>query len=320
MRAAILDDKSLQIGGKSPWGPLSTLCEWTAYDGTPKELVVERSKGADILIVNKVEITSSVMEQLPGLKCIAVAATGTNVVDLAAAKKRGIPVCNTPAYGTDAVAQHVFALLLELCRHTALHDASIRRGDWAACGEFCYWLTPQVELTGKTLGIFGYGNLGRRVAEIAHAFRMDVIACTHSPKPLPDFRPFSFVSKEELFARSDIITLHSPLTAETKGLVCAETLSLMKPGSVIINTSRGGAVNSADVAEALRSGRLSAFAADVLEHEPPSADDPLLTAPNVLLTPHLAWATDNARQNIIDITIENIRKFMEGSPQNVVNM
>ena len=320
MRAVILDDKSLQIGGESPWGPLRQLCEYEAYAGTPPDLVVERSREADILIVNKVEINAAVMDQLPRLKCIAVSATGTNIVDSAAARERGIPVCNTPAYGTDAVAQHVFALLLELCRRTSLHDASIRRGDWAACGDFCYWLTPQMELTGKTLGIFGYGNLGRRVAEIAHAFRMDVIACAHSPKPLPDFTPFAFVSGEELFARADIITLHCPLTDETRNLVRREMLERVKPGCIIVNTSRGGTVNSADVAEALRSGRLAAFAADVLEHEPPSPDDPLLSAPNTLLTPHLAWATDNARRNIVSITIENIRAFMQGRPQNAVNM
>ncbi len=320
MRVVILDDKSLQTGGESPWEQLSAVCEWKAYDGTPRELVIERSLDADILVVNKVVITEAILDRLPRLKCIAVSATGTNVVDSAAARKRGIPVCNTPAYGTDAVAQHVFALLLELCRRTSLHDASIRRGDWAKCGDFCYWLTPQIELTGRTFGVFGYGNLGRRVAEIAHAFRMNVIACSHSPKPLPGFSPFAFVSKEELFRQSDIITLHCPLTDETRGLVCKETLSLVKPGCILINTSRGGAVNGADTAEALKSGRLAAFAADVLEHEPPSPDDPLLAAPNTLFTPHLAWTTDNARRNIVSITIDNIRKFMEGTPQNAVNM
>ena len=182
MRIVILDDKTLQMGNESPWIALGALGEWIAYDSTPAELVLERSVDADVLVVNKVVLDAGIIGALPRLKCIAVTAAGTNVVDGEAAKKRGIPVCNTPAYGTDAVAQHVFALLLEFCRRSSLHDASIRRGDWARRGDFCYWLTPQIELTGKTMGVYGYGNLGKRVAEIAHAFRMNVIACTHSPR------------------------------------------------------------------------------------------------------------------------------------------
>ena len=320
MRIVILDDDSLRMSEQSPWTALDGLGQWTAYGATPPESVAERASDADVLVINKVLLDAEILGRLPRLKCIAVTAAGTNVVDGAAARARGIPVCNTPAYGTDAVAQHAFALLLELCRRTALHDKSIRDGEWTRRGTFCYWLTPQVELTGKTLGVFGYGNLGRRVAELGHAFGMKVVACSHHPQPMPDFAPFAFVDKEELFSVADVISLHCPLTSETKGLVSARTLGMMKPGGIIINTCRGPVCSSADVAEALRSGHLAAFGADVLEQEPPAADDPLLSAPNTLLTPHLAWATNGARQNIIDITVENIRCFAAGNPQNVVNV
>ncbi|WP_298067735.1 D-2-hydroxyacid dehydrogenase [uncultured Mailhella sp.] len=319
MKIVILDGCALNMGVADPWSRLGEFGEWVMYETTPQELLAERAQDADILVINKAPIDAGLLERLPRLKLIAVTAAGTNVVDLKAAGERGIPVCNTPAYGTDAVAQHVFALLLELCRHTALHTESVRRGDWRRRQEFCYWLTPQIELTGKTLGIFGFGDLGRRVAEIGHAFRMKVIACAHRPMPKPGYEPFEFVSREELFRCSDVLSLHCPLTAETRGLVCAETLALMKNGSLLINTSRGPVVSDKDVADALNSGHLAGFAADVLEEEPPQDDDPLLTAPNVLLTPHIAWATSGAMSNIAEITAENIRRFLAGNPQNVVN-
>lgn len=318
MKITVLDGRTLQTGMAFPW-PVDGPDEWTCYESSTSEEVRERAAGAEVLVINKVVMDAALMDALPDLRCIAVTAAGTNVVDGRAAAERGIVVCNTPAYGTDAVAQHVFALLLELCRRTSLHDESVRRGDWGRCGDFCYSLTPQVELTGKTFGVFGFGNLGRRVAEIAHAFGMNVIACAHRPVPAPGYEPFAFVSKEELFRRADVISLHCPLTEETRGLVCRETLSLMKPGSIIINTARGPVVRGEDVAEALRGGRLGGFAADVLEQEPPSMDDPLLSAPHTLITPHLAWMTDGARRNIVSITLENIRRYKEGNPQNVVN-
>ncbi len=319
MRIVVLDDETLRMGRGSPWTALEKIGDVMAYAATPADLVEERAREADVLVVNKVVLDADLIGRLPRLRCVAVTAAGTNVVDVAAARKRDIPVCNTPAYGTDAVAQHVFALLLELCRRTSLHDASIRNGEWARRGSFCYWLTPQVELTGRTMGVFGYGNLGKRVAEIAHAFGMKVIACSHRPQPEPAFAPFEYVGGDELFRRADVISLHCPLTEETRGLVCARTLAMMKPGGIVINTCRGPVCDSADVADALRSGHLAAFAADVLEHEPPAPDDPLHSAPNTLLTPHLAWATNGARQNIIDITVRNICCFAAGAPQNVVN-
>ena len=319
MKIVVLDGYTLRAGMESPWPASDDADEWMCYDRTSAGDVAERSVGAEILVVNKVVMDAALMDALPSLRCIAVTAAGTNVIDLKAAGQRGIVVCNTPAYGTDAVAQHVFALLLELCRHTAMHDASVRRGDWARCEDFCYALTPQVELTGKTFGVFGFGNLGRRVGEIAHAFGMKVLACAHRPVPAPDYEPFAFVSREELFRRSDVISLHCPLTEETRGLVCRDTLALMKPGTLLINTSRGPVVRGVDVADALREGRLGGFGADVLEREPPAADDPLLSAPRSLITPHIAWMTDGARRNIVSITLENIRRFREGTPQNVVN-
>lgn len=319
MKIVVLDGYTLRAGMESPWPFSDAVDEWVCYDRTPADKVAERSAGAEILVVNKIVMDADLLDRLPTLRCIAVTAAGTNVIDIEAAGARGITVCNTPAYGTDAVAQHVFALLLELCRHTALHDASVRRGDWARSEDFCYALTPQVELTGKTLGIFGFGNLGRRVAEIGHAFGMKVLACTHRPVPAPRYEPFAFVSREELFCNADVISLHCPLTEDTRGLICRKTLDMMKPGALLINTSRGAVVCGADVAEALHEGRLGGFGADVLEVEPPAGDDPLLSAPRSIITPHIAWMTDGARRNIVSITLENIRRFREGNPQNVVN-
>ncbi len=319
MKIVILDGCALNMGVSDPWSRFSEFGEWVMYEKTPEEKLEERAKEADILIINKAPLSGALLKKLPRLKLIAVTAAGTNVVDVKTAGAMGVPVCNTPAYGTDAVAQHVFALLLELCRHTALHSESVRTGEWRRRKEFCYWLTPQIELTGKTLGIFGFGDLGHRVGEIGHAFKMKVIACAHRPMPKPGYEPFEFVSKEELFRRSNVLSLHCPLTTETKGLVCAETLALMKPDSIIINTSRGSVVSGRDVAVALKQGRLAGFAADVLEEEPPMDDEPLFSAPNTLFTPHIAWATSGAMSKIVDITEENIRSFLAGRLQNVVN-
>ncbi len=320
MNIVVLDGYTLRAGQKNyPWPVSDDVDTWTCYDRTAPEDVVTRAAGADILVVNKTVLDAELLDRLPALRCVAVTAAGTNIIDGKAAGERGIAVCNTPAYGTDAVAQHVFALLLELCRHTALHDASVRRGDWGRSEDFCYALTPQVELTGLTLGIFGFGNLGRRVAEIGHAFGMKVLACAHRPVPAPGYEPFAFVSREELFRRSDVVSLHCPLTEETRGLVNRETLNMMKPGALLINTARGPVVCGSDVAEALREGRLGGFGADVLEVEPPADDDPLLSAPHSIITPHIAWMTDGARRNIVAITMENIRRFKAGDPQNVVN-
>ena len=319
MKIVVLDGFTLQEGMEPLWPVARSADEWIYHERSSAEQVMERAADADILVINKVIIDAALMDRLPLLKCIAVTAAGTNVVDLEAAGKRGIVVCNTPDYGTDSVAQHVFALILELCRHTALHDESVRRGDWARCRDFCYSLTPQIELTGKTLGILGFGHIGRRVAEIGHAFGMNILACSHHTESAPDYAPFSFASREELFRQSDIISLHCPLTEETRGLISRKALAMMKPAVLIINTSRGPVVCGKDVAEALHAKRIGGFAADVLEHEPALPGDPLLTAPYSLITPHIAWMSDGARRKIADITLANIRAFQEGHPQNVVN-
>jgi glycerate dehydrogenase len=281
---------------------------------------LERAQGAQTLITNKTPLRAETLAALPDLRCICVLATGYDVIDVAAAKAGNIPVCNTPAYGVDSVAQHVFALLLELCRGVARHDASVRDGEWGRRREYCYWLSPQVELTGKTMGIVGFGNNGRRVGELAHAFGMEVLAYEPGPRAAaPAYAPFAFVGLEELFARSHVISLHCPLTDATRAMVNATRLASMRKGAMIINTARGPLLDEAAVAAALHSGQLGGLGADVLTEEPPQADNPLLKSPNSYITPHIAWASLRARHNIISITEGNVRAFVEGRPQNVVN-
>jgi len=319
MRIVILDGHTLNPGDLS-WDGLKVFGDLIVYDSTPHDKIVERAQGAQSLITNKTPLRADTLAALPDVRCICVLATGYDVVDIAAARDRKIPVCNTPAYGVDSVAQHVFALLLELCRGAARHDASVRDGEWERRREFCYWLSPQVELTGKTMGIAGFGNNGRRVGELAHAFGMEVLA--YDPKPdvrAPAYAPFAFVGLDELFARSHVISLHCPLTDATRAMVNAQRLALMQKGSLIINTGRGPVLDEAAVAEALHSGQLGGLGADVLAVEPPLADNPLLKTPNTCITPHIAWASLRARSNIINITAANLRGFVEGKPQNVVN-
>jgi len=319
MRIVILDGYTLNPGDLS-WDELKALGDLSVYDSTPHDTLLERAQGAQVLITNKTPLRADTLAALPDARCICVLATGYDVVDVAAARARNIPVCNTPAYGVDSVAQHVFALLLELCRGVARHDASIRDGEWGRRREFCYWLSPQVELTGKTMGIVGFGNNGRRVGELAHAFGMAVLA--HEPKPgvvAPSYAPFAFVALDELFATSDVISLHCPLTDATRAMVNADRLAAMREGALIINTGRGPLLDEAAVAAALHSGRLGGLGTDVLAVEPPLADNPLLQSPNTYITPHIAWASLRARRNIIDITVANLRGFVEGKPQNVVN-
>jgi glycerate dehydrogenase len=317
VRIVILDGYTLNPGDLS-WDPVAAFGELAVYDRTPEEAISERAAGAHILITNKTPLRAGMQAALPDLRCICVLATGYDVVDIAAAKARNIPVCNTPAYGVDSVAQHVFALLFALCRNAALHDASVRAGRWRECADFCYWLTPQTELTGKVMGIAGFGNIGRRVGELARAFGMEVLAAD-LPSDRPAAYPVTFVELDELFARSDVLSLHCPLTESTRAMVNKERLGLMKKGAFLINAARGPLLDEAAVAEALHSGRLGGLGADVLSVEPPSADNPLLGTPNTFITPHIAWAGLNARQTIIRMTAENIEAFMEGKPRNVVN-
>lgn len=289
--------------------------ELTAYDATAPELVVERAKDAQILLVNKVKLTREVLECLPHLRYIGVLATGYDNVDCQAARQRGIVVTNVPGYSTDSVAQLVFALLLELCHQTGRHSETVKAGQWAAQPYYCYWVSPLVELAGKTMGIFGMGRIGRRTAEIAQAFGMRVLTCSRTKK---DVSGVEWVDWDELLRESDVISLSSPLTEQTRGLIDRDALSRMKKTAFLINTSRGGLLNEQDVREALDQGVIAGAAVDVLSTEPPQADNPLLGAKNILITPHIAWATTEARTRLLEIVRGNIAAWLEGRAQNQV--
>lgn len=325
MKIVVLDGYTLNPGD-NPWDPLAALGELTVYDRTAPADVLARSRGAEVIITNKVRLNAEILAALPDLRCIGVIATGYDVVDIAAAGARGIPVMNVVNYGTEAVAQHVFALLLELCRRTALHDAGIRAGRWAAGPDWCFWDTPQVELTGKTMGILGFGTIGRRVAALACAFGMNIIAASArksaaelAASAAPVAFPVEFVELDALFRRSDVLSLHCPLTDQTRAIVNASTLAAMKDGALLLNLARGPLLDEAAVAAALASGKLAGLGADVVSVEPIAAGNPLLHSPNTLLTPHIAWATLSARKNITRIISENIAGWMAGRPKSVVN-
>lgn len=279
--------------------------------------MVQRAKDADAILINKVNITRELLAQLPRLKYIGELATGYNNIDLDAAHERGITVTNIPAYSTDSVAQHVFALLLNVTNRADHYAEATREGTWSRQLDFCYWDSPLIELLGKTMGIVGLGHIGCKVAEIAHAMGMDISAATSkNSSDLPEC--IRKVTMEGLFSTSDIITLHCPLTAENHHMINAKTLAMMRPGTILINTGRGGLIDEEAVAAALESGHLRAYCADVLEQEPPRADNPLLRQPNAYITPHVAWATREARKRLMDICVENIKRFIAGEPQNEV--
>lgn len=317
MKIVVLDGYGANPGDLS-WEELKQFGELTVYDRTKKTEVVERAKDADALLTNKVAIDACLLEQLPKLKYIGVLATGYNIIDTEAAKTRGIVVSNIPAYSTDSVAQMVFAHILTITNRVEHYAAQIRNGKWSANPDFCYWDTPLRELAGKTLGIVGLGNIGYRVARIAHDFGMDVSAYTSkNSSDLPEC--IQKTTLEGLLAVSDILTLHCPLTPDTREMINKQTLSRMKQGAILINTGRGPLVNEQDVADALQSGQLGAYGADVMSNEPPSADNPLLRQPNAFLTPHVAWATLEARTRLLEIAVANVKAFVDGCPQNVVN-
>ncbi|MFO7177592.1 MAG: D-2-hydroxyacid dehydrogenase [Pseudomonadota bacterium] len=303
--------------GDTSWEPIASLGELVTYDRTPPELVVDRCRNADVVITNKTRIGAAELASLPGLRGICVLATGYDVVDVAAARARGIPVCNVPEYSTPSVVEHTFALLFELYRQVGMHAALVREGEWARSADFSFWRTPQLELSGRTLGIVGYGSIGRAVARVALAFGMRVIA-TRSRRNPPD-PGVTAVDVNRVFAEADVVSLHCPLTEATKGLVRWERLVTMKRRAVLLNTARGGLVNEADLARALREGVIAGAAVDVLSSEPPSLDNPLLSAPRIVITPHLAWATPEARGRLIAVTAENVRGILTGSPVHVVN-
>lgn len=319
MKIVVLDGYTENPGDLS-WDGLKKLGELTVYDRTQLEDIVERIGDAEAIYVNKTPVSEAVMERCPNLRFIGVLATGYNVVDVKAAKERDIVVCNIPSYGTDAVAQYTFALLLELCHHVGEHSESVKDGAWSRCPDWCFWNYPLMELAGKVMGIIGFGRIGRRVAEIALAFGMKVIYYTQGSCETPEGERCRCVSLDELLENADVITLHCPLTPETEGMIHSGTIARMKQGVLLINDSRGPLIVEEDLSAALCSGKIGGAAVDVVSTEPICGDNPLLTAPNTVITPHIAWAPREARQRLMDIAVENLVQFCKGTPQNVINV
>lgn len=314
----ILDGYTINPGD-NPWTPLDELGVCTIYDRTPPELRIERAKDADIILTSKVKLDEATLAALPRLRYISLLATGYNNVDVAAAGKRGIPVANIPAYSTESVVQTTFALMLELAVHVGVHDAAVKAGEWVRSPDHSFWKTQIVELDGLTLGIVGYGTIGRAVARVGAAFGMNIIAHTPRIPQDPGPVPVRFVPLEDLFTSADVVTLNCPQTPDNTGFVDSRLLSVMKPSAFFINVARGGLVNEADLAAALRNGVIAGAGLDVVAHEPMLPDNPLLTAPNCIFTPHLAWASLAARRRLMGILAANVATFLAGSPQNVVN-
>lgn len=315
MKIVMLDAYTTNPGDLS-WDFLNEFGEVTVYDRTPGDKIIERAAEAEILVTNKTPLPKEILSQLHSLKGIFLLSTGYNVVDCDYARERGIPVCNIPTYSTNAVAQLVFAYILNHSNNVELHSEAVRGGEWTACKDFCFWKTPLMELDGKTLGIFGFGKIGRQVAHLAKAFGMRVIACTPHPK---NDEGIEWVSLDTLLCEADFITLHCPLTPQTEGVVNAEFLSKMKKTAFLINTSRGPVIDEKALADALNNGEIAGAAVDVLSVEPAKAENPLLTAENCIITPHIAWAGHETRARLIEIFRENIKSFCAGKPVNVVN-
>ena len=317
MRIVVLDGYTLNPGD-NPWDEIAELGELTVYERTPPELVRERARDADIVLTNKTRLSAATLSELPRLKFISVLATGYDVVDVQAARERGILVANVPEYSTHSVAQHTFALLLELCNRVGQHDAAVRAGEWQRCADFSFWLQSPRELHGLIFGIVGLGRIGRRVAEIALAFGMKVCATgPREPRPLPT--TIEWTNLADLAGKADVVSLHCPLTPENEGFVNREFLSRMKPTAFLINTARGRLVDEHALADALRSGNIAGAAVDVIREEPMPANHPLLTAPNCIITPHMAWASLAARRRLMQTTAANIRAFLDGKPINLVS-
>lgn len=316
MKIVILDAYAANPGDLS-WDEFAALGELTVYDRTAPEDVAARIGDAEVVFINKVRLTDDIFAACPNLKLVSILATGYNIVDLAAAKRRGITVCNVPGYSTRAVVQMTFALLLEICQQVGLHSGAVHTGRWQTCPDFCFWDRPLIELDGKTMGIVGYGAIGSAVGTVAQALGMKLLVTARHEKPVPEGA--RFVSLPELLAQSDVVSLHCPQTAENARMIDAGALAQMKDGAILLNTARGGLLDEQAVADALRSGKLLAAGMDVVSAEPIRADNPLLTAPNCFLTPHIAWAPLETRRRLQTISAENLRAFLEGKPQNVVN-
>ena len=318
MKIVVLDGYTLNPGDLS-WEELGKLGDLTVYDRTDSGQIIERSTDAEILITNKTPLTGETFSRLPLLKYVGVLATGYNVVDPEAARKLNITITNIPAYSTASVAQMTFALLLELCFRVQRHSDSVMDGKWARSTDFCYWDYPLTELSGKTMGIIGFGNIGQKVADIATVFGMDILAFNRSRSDQSHRKNFRWTGLEGVLTGADVVSLHCPLTPETKGLIDRESLALMKETAFLINTSRGAVIAEQDLADALNQERIAGAALDVLSEEPPGYDNPLFKARNCIITPHIAWATRAARSRCMEIAVQNLRSFMEGRSINVVN-
>lgn len=314
MKITVLDGNALNPGDLS-WSPVEKFGNLTVYPRTSPEDVVSRIGDSDAILLNKINITEDVLSKCPNLKYIGVQATGYNVIDLEACRKHNVVVTNVPSYSTAGVAQMTFTYITQFASLSQMHSESVKNGDWVKCPDFCYWKAPLMELEGKTLGIYGYGSIGRRVAQIAKAFGMKVIVCTRTQKPDIE-NPVDF---ETLLKESDFITLHAPLTDKTREIMNSKTLSMMKKSAYLINTARGLLVNENDVAQALKDGTIAGYAADVVSEEPMKADNPLLSARNTIITPHIAWAAVETRQRLLDVVARNLECWIGGNPQNVVS-
>lgn len=318
MKIVILDAYTTNPGDLS-WDWLSQYGEVTVYDRTPRGKIVPRCKDADIVITNKTPLTKTEIDEMPRLKLVALLSTGFNIADGAYLRKKGIPLCNIPSYSTSAVAQLVFSFITAFTNAVTTHSDAVHAGEWTACPDFCFWKTPLQELAGKTLGIIGFGKIGQRVADIAEAFEMQILAASGHETDQSARKNFRWASTDEIARKSDFITLHCPLNASTEGLVNAEFLSAMQKSAYLINTSRGPVVDDYALADALNNGQIAGAGLDVLSVEPPRADNPLLTAKNCLITPHIAWAGYETRARLMGVLQDNFKAFFDGKPQNVVN-
>ena len=318
MKITVLDAGSLNFE-KNEWKALEPLGSCSIYDNTSYDAVVEACQGAEIALTNKVPFTRETLQQLPDLKLISVLATGYDCIDIEAARELGVTVCNVPGYSTQSTAQHAISLILELCNRVGLHDDSVQAGEWVDSEYFCYWKQAPLELTDLTVGIFGFGAIGRCVAEVLHVLGARIIASARTPKDAPAWEGFAWASPEALFEQSDILTFHCPLTAATQGIVNKKNLARMKKTAFVVNAARGGLVNEHDLAEALNQGVIAGAAVDVVSKEPMLKDCPLLGAKNCIITPHIAWASLRSRRELLAQTVRNIEAFSKGMPVCVVN-
>jgi glycerate dehydrogenase len=317
MNIVVLDGYTLNPGDLR-WAALEKMGPTMVYDRTPKDLILERASSAHAVLVNKVPLDAETLRALPHLRYVGLLATGYDRVDVAAARELGITVTNVPTYGTDSVAQLAIALLLELCHRTGLHGDAVRSGAWSSSKDFCFWLSPLVELSGKALGVVGFGRIGRRTAEVARALGMRIMASDVLAPHTQSSGDFKWAPLDELLQTADVVSLHCPLTPETNGIINSERIALMKPTAFLINTSRGGLIVEQDLADALNQDRLAGAGLDVLSIEPPPQETPLLHAKNCIITPHIAWATREARERLMATVAENLAAFEQGHPQNVI--